>query len=93
MSATIKIGTTGCFTILHDDRVGNDGDPLLAAHWVDLDLNPATRAFYYALVINIPTPRWTDYDVKRFGIKIDPKAPVIIRNAPTPHRFGTRRNK
>jgi hypothetical protein len=37
--------------------------------WKDPDFNPEERAFYYARVIEIPTPRWTAYDAKRFGME------------------------
>ena len=37
--------------------------------WKDPDFDAKQRAFYYARVLEIPTPRWTAYDVKRFGVK------------------------
>jgi hypothetical protein len=45
------------------------GAPELITVWKDPDFNPAQRAFYYVRVIEIPTPRWTAYDAKRFGVK------------------------
>ncbi len=52
------------------------GDPELATVWTDPDFDPSVRAFYYARVIEIPTPRWTCYDALRFGIKMPPEAPM-----------------
>ena len=45
------------------------GGPELITVWKDPDFDPTQRAFYYARVIEIPTPRWTAYDAKRFGVK------------------------
>lgn len=45
------------------------GAPELIAVWRDPEFNASQRAFYYARVIEIPTPRWTAYDARRFGVK------------------------
>jgi len=45
------------------------GAPELIAVWKDPSFDPVERAFYYVRVLEIPTPRWTAYDAKRFGIK------------------------
>jgi hypothetical protein len=45
------------------------GDPELITVWKDPNFDVKQRAFYYVRVIEIPTPRWTAYDAKRFGIK------------------------
>ena len=45
------------------------GAPELIAVWADPDFDANERAFYYARVIEIPTPRWTAYDAYRFGIE------------------------
>jgi len=46
------------------------GEPELIAVWNDPDFDPSLKAFYYARVIEIPTPRWTAYEAKRFGVKM-----------------------
>jgi hypothetical protein len=42
----------------------------LGAVWTDPDFDASQSAFYYARVIEIPTPRWVVYDAFRFGIEI-----------------------
>jgi len=46
----------------------------LGTVWTDPDFKPGERAFYYARVLEIPTPRWIVYDAFRFGVEIPPGA-------------------
>jgi hypothetical protein len=55
------------------------GDPELIAVWKDPDFDAEQRAFYYARVIEIPTPRWTLYDAVRFGLKLPAEARVTTQ--------------
>ena len=55
------------------------GDPELFAVWKDPDFKANEKAFYYARVIEIPTPRWTAYDAKRFGLKVGAEVPMTIQ--------------
>ncbi len=49
----------------------------LGTVWTDPDFDPDARAFYYARVLEIPTPRWIVYDAFRFGIEIPEGATTI----------------
>jgi hypothetical protein len=55
------------------------GDPELITVWQDPDFDPMQKAFYYARVIEIPTPRWTAYDAQRYGLELSPEVPVTIQ--------------
>jgi hypothetical protein len=48
----------------------------LGTVWTDPDFDPDQRAFYYARVLEIPTPRWVVYDAFRFGVDI-PEGAVV----------------
>jgi hypothetical protein len=53
------------------------GSAELIGYWSDPDFDPNKSAFYYARVIEIPTPRWTAYEAKRFKVKMDKKVPMV----------------
>ena len=55
------------------------GAPELITVWKDPQFDARQRAFYYARVIEIPTPRWTAYDAKRFGIKPLPGTTLVLQ--------------
>jgi len=49
------------------------GDPELAVVWQDPEFDRDELAFYYLRILEIPTPRWTAYDAKFFGLEGLPK--------------------
>jgi len=53
------------------------GTSELGTVWTDPDFDPKERAFYYARVIEIPTPRWIVYDAFRYGTDIPAGAATV----------------
>ena len=53
------------------------GGSELATVWTDPDFDAGQPAFYYARVLEIPTPRWVLYDKVRLGAEI-PEDAVLI---------------
>ncbi|MCZ7620513.1 MAG: DUF3604 domain-containing protein [Myxococcota bacterium] len=56
------------------------GDRELMRIWQDPDFDPSRRAFYYARVIEIPTPRWTAQDVRYFGLDTPEGVPMTTQD-------------
>ena len=52
------------------------GAPQLSTLWTDPEFNPNQKAFYYARVLEIPTPRWVLFDVLRYKAKLLPGTKV-----------------
>ena len=53
------------------------GAPELITAWTDPEFDPKVSAVYYARVLEIPTPRWTAYEAKRFGVKMKKEIPMV----------------
>ncbi len=51
------------------DDVRRDAACRIGADFFFHKFDARQRAFYYVRVIEIPTPRWTAYDARRFGNK------------------------
>lgn len=55
------------------------GAPELTATWTDPSFDAKQKAFYYVRVLEIPTPRWTTYDAKYFGVALPKDVPSSIQ--------------
>ncbi len=78
-----RIGEDGALGVVGNSvdrekaRYRNDiGAASLATVWTDPDFDPATPAFYYVRVLEIPTPRWTAYDAAFFGVEMPEEVPM-----------------
>ncbi len=47
--------------------------------WTDPDFDPSLHAFYYARVLEIPTPRWTTIQAKQLGIAPPDVVPATLQ--------------
>ena len=73
-----KLPSVGTTVNVEDATWSNTiGAPELITVWRDPDFDARQRAFYYVRVIEIPTPRWTAYDAKKFGVKPLPGTKLV----------------
>ena len=56
------------------------GAATLSVVWTDPEFSPNQHAFYYARVVEIPTPRWTAYDAKFYKLDLPDEVPVVIKD-------------
>ena len=56
--------------------INSIGASELGVVWTDPEFDAKQKAFYYARVLEIPTPRWSTYDAFRYGIEIPEGVPT-----------------
>jgi hypothetical protein len=69
VGSTVDLGSAG-----YENTIGAGN---LVAYWEDPEFTPELEAFYYARVLEIPTPRWSTYDAVKLGI--EPMEPATIQ--------------
>lgn len=73
-----SVGTTVDFeTVSYTNTIGA---AQLSAQWTDPAFDPTQSAFYYARVLEIPKPRWTEYDRKYFGFEVPEQTPRTVQD-------------
>ena len=78
--ATHRVGPVGSTVDVGAATYANTiGATRLQAAWTDPEHNPNTEAFYYASVIEIPTPRWSTYDARAMGVPAPDPAQIQER--------------
>jgi hypothetical protein len=80
LDAQGKLAAVGSSVDLPNASWSNSiGSAELSAVWRDPEFSPDQRAFYYARVLEIPTPRWSAYDAKRLGAKMLEDATMTLQ--------------
>ena len=80
LGASGKLPAVGNTVDLKTGKYANSiGSASLASTWTDPEFDPKVRAFYYARVLEIPTPRWSTIAAAKLGVPIPGKLPVSIQ--------------
>jgi hypothetical protein len=77
---TGKVAPIGSTVDIAKASYTNDlGAVELKTTWTDPEFDPALDAFYYARVLEIPTPRWTTIQAKELGIAPPDIVPATVQ--------------
>ncbi len=77
---TGKVGSVGnTVNIEKATYTNNIGSVELKTVWTDPEFDPSLHAFYYARVLEIPTPRWTTIQAKELGIAPPNVVPATVQ--------------
>jgi hypothetical protein len=57
----------------------SEGARELATVWTDPEFDPTLHAFYYARVLEIPTPRWSTIQAKQIGVAPPDVVPATVQ--------------
>jgi hypothetical protein len=78
--ATGKVGPVGSTVDITNASYTNTiGAVELKTVWTDPEFDPSQDAFYYARVLQIPTPRWSTYDAKKLGVPPPGDVPATVQ--------------
>jgi hypothetical protein len=73
------------------------GSTELSKAWTDPEFDPSLHAFYYARVLEIPTPRWTTIQAHQLGIAPPDVVPPTVQehawSSPIWYKAQRRRTK
>jgi hypothetical protein len=79
-SATGKVPAVGNTVDIKNASYTNTiGAVELKKVWKDPEFDPGLHAFYYARVIQIPTPRWSTYDANKLGVPPPTYLPATVQ--------------